>query len=172
MRTVDDFGERLKQVRVRMKLDQIEVARVATERDELPNPTSFANQISRWENGRELNPSLEALEKLARGLGITLSNFFTRIETQSPEFAPQAVSDNDAALAVARDITDAQWKVLETVLDAHRNRLDRDSGTDHRQNPETEKSTSERLESGRTSPRHASRRTPARRPKPKGKDKH
>ncbi len=177
---MDDFGQRLRRVREEMKLSQVGVARVATADDEASNPESFANQMSRWENGRELNPSLDALEKIARGLGITLSEFFSRIETQSAESAPRperpllptaAAVSNDEALADAQELTQAQWQVIEAVIDAFKRRDNLDRGTDHRKSGAIEKPTSERLESGRTDHRQPLRRPPPRRPGRKGRDK-
>lgn len=78
---VDDFGRRLREVRETRGLNQTEVARraVAGEADG-PNPKSFSNYLSKVENERETNPSLDFLEKAARGMGLTLSEFFAQIE--------------------------------------------------------------------------------------------
>lgn len=131
--------------------------------------------VSKLERNKNLGPSVGTFVKAVEGMGLTLSLFFARIETQSsnpppPVTPPPSVPNNDAALEIARDLTDAQRVALNEILDAYRRRLERDSGTDNRQSPDTEKSTTQRLEPGRTDSRQAPGRPPTRRPKP-GREK-
>lgn len=60
------FGKRLKELRVSKKLTQIELAEISG---------LHPNYIGMVERG-ERNPSLINIEKLAKGLGVSLSEIF------------------------------------------------------------------------------------------------
>jgi transcriptional regulator with XRE-family HTH domain len=78
---VDDFGTRLRTVREHRGLSQADVARKGIDGEsDPPTPESFSNHLSRVERGQETNPSLEFMERAAKGLGLTLSQFFAQIE--------------------------------------------------------------------------------------------
>ncbi len=81
-RGVKAFGAAVRAVRESRDLQQMQVARAvtATERE----AKSLGNYLSRIERGDERNPSLEMLEQIAKGLGLTLSGFFLQIEQQEP----------------------------------------------------------------------------------------
>lgn len=78
---VDDFGASLKRLRESYQLTQAEMARRAVRgEDDGPTPQSLSNHISRVERGEEPNPSLEFLERAARGMGLTLADFFGQLD--------------------------------------------------------------------------------------------
>lgn len=49
-----------------------------------PTAQSFGNHISRVERGEETNPSLEFIERAARGLGLHVSELFARLDDPPP----------------------------------------------------------------------------------------
>lgn len=82
---VDDFGSRLKAIREGLDLSQREIGRRAVQNDDAaPTAESFSNHWSRVERGEEQNPSMEFLERAARGLGVPMSEFFRRLEGVGP----------------------------------------------------------------------------------------
>lgn len=80
---VDRFGQFLKALRAERKVGPSVVARRAlgetADKNELRN---FASYLLRIERGvpKAQNPTLDVVERIATGLGLTLSQFFARIE--------------------------------------------------------------------------------------------
>lgn len=77
-RRVDDLGQRLRAVREAHDLQQMEIARKVVTSPRAAK--SFSNYLSRIERGDETNPSLNVLEQIAMGMGLSLSAFFTQLE--------------------------------------------------------------------------------------------
>lgn len=75
---VRDFGRRVRAVREAGELQQMQIARAVTTTERAAK--SFSNYLSRIERGDEENPSLDKIESIARGMGLTLSAFFLAIE--------------------------------------------------------------------------------------------
>lgn len=80
---VEKLGQKLRALRERLELQQTAIARRVrkTERE----VKSFGNYLSRVERGDPTvqNPSLEMIEDIARGMGLTLSVFFSQLEAPS-----------------------------------------------------------------------------------------
>lgn len=93
MRPMDGFGTKLRRLRESLDVTQSQMARRAVE-GAVGGPTaqSISNHISRVERGEETNPSMEFIERAARGLGLSLAEFFTRLDNQSPTPPPQPSS--------------------------------------------------------------------------------
>lgn len=80
-RRVSELGDGIKRLRDATDLAQRDIARAALG-DDIDESTirDFANHISRIETGRETNPSLDTLTRIAKGFRLTVSELFTEIE--------------------------------------------------------------------------------------------
>ena len=85
---MDRFGRRLRALREHLELQQTAIARrVRTTEVEVK---SFANYLSRLEQGEQDNPSLDMLEQIAKGMGLTLVDFFVQLERGTRTDLPEA----------------------------------------------------------------------------------
>lgn len=90
---VEDFGGRLGWVIDARKLDHVEIARVALGVTASPKALqAFANYISRLRTSKVPNPGLMVLERLAKGMRLTLSEFFLQIERQTESLLPPGIN--------------------------------------------------------------------------------
>lgn len=126
---VDNFGERLRRVREALDLNQVSIGRRV--RRTKAEAAQFGKYLSRLETGIEANPSLELLEDIAKGMGLTLSQFFAQLEdtasvsptsntqqnTQNAAARNMNIDHHDAA-QVARDLAElrVEFGILATRL--------------------------------------------------------
>jgi transcriptional regulator with XRE-family HTH domain len=80
---VIDFGRRVRAVREARDLQQMEVARAVAKTES--QAKSFSNYLSRIERGDEDNPSLDKIEQIAKGLGLSIFAFFRQLERPTRE---------------------------------------------------------------------------------------
>lgn len=100
---VEDFGAKLRRLRLaRGVKTQIALARQALE-DVVgaPDIESLSNHISRVERGEETNPSLEFIERAARGLKLTIAEFFAGLEGGAPATSEERGRGGGSALTDA-----------------------------------------------------------------------
>jgi len=76
---VDDFGRRLRLFRVQQNARQVQLSGVADRDSEARR--AFGQYMSKLETGAASNPSLGVLTRIARGFGLTLSQFFAGLES-------------------------------------------------------------------------------------------
>lgn len=75
------LGDGIRRVRESLNLTLVAVAeRALKDVESAPTVESFSNYLSKVELGTVTNPSLEFLERVAKGLGLTLSDLFARVE--------------------------------------------------------------------------------------------
>lgn len=91
---VENFGKRLADLIYRLDAQHVDIAAkglpaAATDAQR----QAFSNYISRMAKGRVKNPGLVQLERLAQGLGLTLSAFFLQLEG-SPTRALHPLSES------------------------------------------------------------------------------
>lgn len=116
---VQGFGSRIRSVRQRRKLKMTDVAREALGRDASKvDVRDFANYLSKveLEHPDAQNPSLDKLEQIAAGLGLTLSAFFLHLE-QSQNSSLIAISEKGKDPTVLVD--DARALSAPLVVDAN-----------------------------------------------------
>lgn len=126
---VEDLGSGLKRLREARGLTQREVAtRGLSDLTDPPDIESVSNYMSRVELGKERNPSLEFLERMAKGLDLTLSDFFLRIEGLRTDETSVTIVPTDRPVAggsssphaphlVSRPASDADFqRTVVTVL--------------------------------------------------------
>lgn len=104
---VEDFGARLKVVREAKRLDQADLALT----DDRIKRRNFGRYVSKIENGKERNPSLKVITKLARGCGYpSLSEFFLHLEGKIVSEAPAVpeVSQPVIAKSDKRTVSNAE----------------------------------------------------------------
>lgn len=88
LKGMDDFGEQIRRVREQLSLGGAMMARRVYGEDAHPKVLSrYADQLSKMERGEKghQNPTLDRLELLAKGMGLTLAQLFARLETLSDE---------------------------------------------------------------------------------------
>lgn len=83
-RPVTRIGARLKNVRKALRLGATDMARAALGKDASPKKVrDYANYVSRLERQKRTNISLDKLEGLARGCGLSLTAFVYSLESQT-----------------------------------------------------------------------------------------
>lgn len=112
---MDDFGDRFRQVRESLNLTQIRVARQAFDPDE-PEGKEFNNTISKLEKGRLTNPTLDTLERLARGCGLTLPDLMRRMaEAGTKVSLPSGITRESAAAEWGSGVLSSPAVVVRTL---------------------------------------------------------
>lgn len=106
------YGERLKELRVRMGLNQGDMA------EKLDVPRS---NISYWEN--QIKPSLEAIEKYCSALNIPLWEFFAteqelaEIKTGGKALEPEYIAFIEAMKTLEQDTRNEVWELFLKQLE-------------------------------------------------------
>ena len=96
-----DIARRLQQLRTAQGLSLNELAR----------RSGVAQSSLSYIEGGDRQPSVEVIERICRGLGVTLAEFFA--EEQKPELSP----DLRQILDAARQLTPRQRKLLLEVME-------------------------------------------------------